>query len=73
MYFLEITPHLITTKSFVLHSFVNWCHELFFKINNENIDDRSQIKVHSDKRTHVHSAELPRWSPIQVLKVEKLF
>jgi len=31
------------------------------------IDDRSQIQVHTDERTPVHSARLPWWSPIQVL------
>jgi len=61
-------------------------HEIFFAItfslgfglihlcpcrrDNGYIDGQSQIKVHTNERTQVHSAQalsLPWWSPMQVL------
>jgi len=35
--------------------------------DNDNIDGRSQIQVHTDERTQVHSALSTLMSPIQVL------
>ena len=36
--------------------------------DNGYMDGRSQIKVHTDERTQVHSAQSSQWrSPIQVL------
>jgi len=37
-------------------------------LDNEYLDDRSQIKVHTDERTYRSAAPgLPWWSPFQVL------